>query len=110
MDCPECGSDDTGVLETAPYSDRVRRRRECQACGHRFTTRENIVPDETWARMLDKYLARAIDSLEEAIDALHRSRGPGDRVGGKEMIDDLDDAAGVVMRVRSRLQRRRQEV
>lgn len=39
MNCPDCGGA-TGVLETAAYPDRVRRRRECVACGHRFTTDE----------------------------------------------------------------------
>lgn len=109
MDCPECGSDDTGVLETAPYSDRVRRRRECQACGHRFTTRENIVPDEAWTRKLDEHLDRAINGLEDATDALHQSTGFGGMMGLDEMIDELDDAARIVIRWRRRLERRRRE-
>lgn len=39
MECPDCG-EDTRVIETVSYPNRVRRRRECEACGHRFTTDE----------------------------------------------------------------------
>lgn len=39
MKCPECG-EGSRVIETVPYSDRVRRRRECRECGHRWTTNE----------------------------------------------------------------------
>jgi transcriptional regulator NrdR family protein len=40
LPCPECGQP-TKVLETRllkGYIDRVRRRRECQSCGRRFST------------------------------------------------------------------------
>lgn len=42
MKCPACSADDDNVLETRTTSDRatVRRRRQCQACGWRFTTHE----------------------------------------------------------------------
>lgn len=110
MDCPECGAD-TRVVETAPYPNRVRRRRECEACGHRFTTREGpVVPDEAWAKMLEDYLAQADEGLEQALTALHRSRGPGGVLGGDEMLDELDDAASIVVRARRTLKRQRTEV
>jgi transposase-like protein len=40
--CPQCGGD-TGVIDTRPYLDGVRRRRECQACGYRYSTLEYSV-------------------------------------------------------------------
>jgi transcriptional repressor NrdR len=43
MRCPACGADDTRVVDSrvaGPEQDQVRRRRECQACGARFTTFE----------------------------------------------------------------------
>ncbi len=44
MRCPQCGGADTRVMETrtADEGQTVRRRRECTACGFRFTTYERI--------------------------------------------------------------------
>ena len=42
MHCPFCGADDTKVIDSrlVAEGDAVRRRRECQSCGERFTTFE----------------------------------------------------------------------
>jgi transcriptional repressor NrdR len=42
MHCPFCGADDTKVIDSRLVADgdSVRRRRECQSCGERFTTFE----------------------------------------------------------------------
>lgn len=44
MQCPFCGSDDLGVLESRTVGDGVsiRRRRECAKCEKRFTTYERV--------------------------------------------------------------------
>ncbi len=44
MRCPACGRPDTRVLDTRPVQDRrvIKRRRECEACGDRFTTYERL--------------------------------------------------------------------
>lgn len=44
MRCPACKKDDDRVLDTrSPQeADVVRRRRECNACGRRFTTVERM--------------------------------------------------------------------
>lgn len=44
MLCPVCRSGSTKVLDSRDGRDggSVRRRRSCQACGHRFTTHERI--------------------------------------------------------------------
>jgi len=48
MKCPKCGADDDKVLDSRAARDgaAIRRRRECAACGHRFTTYEEIDRDE----------------------------------------------------------------
>ena len=48
MKCPKCGVDDDKVLDSraAREGAAIRRRRECAACGHRFTTYEEIDRDE----------------------------------------------------------------
>lgn len=42
MHCPFCSTDDTKVIDSRLVTDgaQVRRRRECNACGERFTTFE----------------------------------------------------------------------
>lgn len=44
MKCPYCGSDNTRVIDSRPADDgdSIRRRRECDACGKRFTTYEKV--------------------------------------------------------------------
>lgn len=42
MRCPVCQGQSTKVLDSRDSGEAIRRRRRCQACGHRFTTRERI--------------------------------------------------------------------
>lgn len=44
MKCPFCGSPDTQVKDSRPSEDgtAIRRRRQCDACGARFTTFERV--------------------------------------------------------------------
>lgn len=44
MHCPFCGTQDTKVTDSrlAAEGDQVRRRRQCVACGERFTTYETV--------------------------------------------------------------------
>ncbi len=47
-----CGCDDDKVVDSRPcrVGDAIRRRRECRACGHRFTTFERIELPELLVR------------------------------------------------------------
>src|ERR1700694_5697551 len=40
MKCPNCGEDDSKVIDTTEIRAGIRRRRECRVCGDRFTTYE----------------------------------------------------------------------
>ena len=44
MRCPFCDNDDTKVVDSRPTDEgqAIRRRRECEQCGRRFTTYEKI--------------------------------------------------------------------
>ena len=44
MKCPLCGEPDTRVIDSRPTEDNssIRRRRQCEACGKRFTTYEKV--------------------------------------------------------------------
>lgn len=50
MKCPFCAKDDTQVLESRAAEDEssVRRRRECNKCGKRFTTYEKVKEGFLW--------------------------------------------------------------
>ncbi len=44
MKCPFCSSDNTRVIDSRPADDNnsIRRRRNCDDCGRRFTTYEKV--------------------------------------------------------------------
>ena len=44
MKCPYCNEDETKVIDSRPVDDNcsIRRRRQCEKCGRRFTTYEKL--------------------------------------------------------------------
>lgn len=44
MKCPYCGEEDTKVIDSRPADEgsSIRRRRQCDKCGKRFTTYEKV--------------------------------------------------------------------
>ena len=44
MKCPFCNAQDTKVIDSRPADDNssIRRRRQCEQCGKRFTTHEIV--------------------------------------------------------------------
>ena len=44
MKCPYCGGDNSRVIDSRPADDNnsIRRRRQCDECGKRFTTYEKV--------------------------------------------------------------------
>ena len=44
MKCPYCNASDTKVIDSRPAEDNsaIRRRRQCETCGKRFTTYEKL--------------------------------------------------------------------
>ena len=44
MKCPYCNAQDTKVIDSRPADDNssIRRRRQCERCGKRFTTYEKV--------------------------------------------------------------------
>ena len=82
MHCPFCHADDTKVIDSrlVAEGDAVRRRRECQVCGERYTTFETaeltmprlIKRDGSRPRALEGFLPesmaarRAVSSADES--------------------------------------------
>ncbi|MCL1823061.1 MAG: transcriptional regulator NrdR [Oscillospiraceae bacterium] len=42
MRCPDCGYEDSRVIDSRPTDNKIRRRRECLSCKSRFTTYEIV--------------------------------------------------------------------
>ncbi len=48
MRCPDCGDDDTRVIDSRAADGVIRRRRECPQCSGRFTTHERVEDRVQW--------------------------------------------------------------
>ncbi|MCB0105466.1 MAG: transcriptional regulator NrdR, partial [Caldilineaceae bacterium] len=42
MRCPHCNGESHKVIDTRDTGDAIRRRRQCEVCGQRFTTYEHV--------------------------------------------------------------------
>jgi len=120
--CPFCSADDTKVIDSrlVAEGDSVRRRRECQACGERFTTFETaelVMPrvvkrdgtrepfdEDKLRRGLTRALEKRPVSIEEIESALnrimHSLRSTGERElpslrVGEEVMKELRRIDGV---------------
>lgn len=91
MKCPRCHADDDKVLDSRGARDgaAIRRRRECLACGARFTTYEEIDRDEVQVVKRDgtrQTFAR--QKIENAIrQACGKRKVSGEQI--KAMIDSI---------------------
>ena len=112
MKCPFCSSDDTKVIDSRPADDNtsIRRRRQCEACGKRFTTYEKL---ETMPLMVIKkdnsresydrskleseQISRMIDEIENELYMLGEKEIQTSVIGEKVMkkLKDLDEVAYV---------------
>ena len=125
MKCPFCSCEDSKVIDSRPTDEgeRIRRRRECNSCGKRFTTYEIVetVPvivvkkdhsrqvfdrDKLFRGMLKSCEKRpvSLDQLEKAVDNIELQLQSGlDREVNSEVIGerameqlrDLDEVAYV---------------
>ncbi len=116
MHCPFCAADDTKVIDSrlVAEGDAVRRRRECQVCGERYTTFETaelVMPrlikrdgtrepfdDEKLKLSLTKALEKrpvSVDQIDSALTHIkHRLRSTGERelpslTVGEEVMAEL---------------------
>lgn len=73
MRCSSCQNKQTRVLDSRPIEDGdvIRRRRECEACGHRFTTFERV--EETPLVVIKKEGVRESFSRDKLIRGLIRA-------------------------------------
>jgi transcriptional repressor NrdR len=125
MRCPFCSAVEDKVVDTRPSDNDqvIRRRRECVACGRRFTTYERV--DEILPMVIKKdgrrepferakilsglkkacskrpvpieVLEKAVDGIERALEEAGEKEIPSTRIGdaGMAALRDIDDVAYV---------------
>ena len=91
MKCPFCNAEDTKVIDSRPAENTIRRRRQCEKCGKRFTTYERV---EVIPLMVIKK-----DGVREEFDrskiekgifrACHKRPVPVDRITA--LVDDIEN-------------------
>ena len=91
MKCPFCNAEDTKVIDSRPAEGTIRRRRQCEKCGKRFTTYERV---EIIPLMVIKK-----DGVREEFDrtkiekgifrACHKRPVPVDRITA--LVDDIEN-------------------
>ena len=121
MNCPYCAEAETKVTDSRPEQDGIRRRRECLACGRRFTTLERAelggvvllkkdgrreafdhskviagVRKACEKRPIPSGAVEALaDEVEQAVSAMNRAEVPSSVVGElvMERLKSLDHIA-----------------
>ena len=73
MKCPFCGDEETRVIDSRPADDNtaIRRRRQCDVCGKRFTTFEKV--EATPLMVIKKDKSREPYDREKIVQGLIRS-------------------------------------
>ncbi len=78
MRCPFCAHDDSQVKDSRPTEDNtaIRRRRQCESCGARFTTFERVqLRDIVVIKSGDKREPFERAKIEQSVSLATRKRG-----------------------------------
>ncbi len=71
MDCPNCGGQESRVIDSRSLDEGVRRRRQCIACSTRFTTYERIQPHDIF--VVKKDGRREEFSRDKLLSGIHKA-------------------------------------
>ena len=101
MRCPHCGNFDDKVIEsrTLAAGEAIRRRRECNGCGFRFTSYERIEDKQ--------FMVVKRDGRREPFDRLKIEKGveralekrPFSSMQIESLVNDIEDQAEIIGRV-----------
>jgi len=125
MRCPKCGCQEDKVVDSRASREgaTIRRRRECEKCGHRFTTYEEVEHEglmvlkrdgrhEEFSRdkllsgirkacqkrpVTPKAMEDLVDHIVAAVTAKYENEVPGETIGTLVMhgLRELDEVAYV---------------
>ena len=113
MNCPHCGQTAHRVIDTRDTGDAIRRRRQCEQCGQRFTTYEHVAANllviksdgrrEPFDRqkllsgiqtasakrpISRETIEHMVDQIIESLQAIGRAEVPSKLIGGM-VLDQL---------------------
>jgi transcriptional repressor NrdR len=99
--CPHCGNFDDKVIEsrTLANGEAIRRRRECNGCGYRFT-RYELIEDK-------QFMVIKRDARREPFDRKKIERGveralekrPVSQMNIERIINEIEDSAAILGKV-----------
>ena len=93
MHCPECGFADSRVVDSRPADAgaAIRRRRECEECGARFTTYERLATVRMVRKRSGELQPFELAKIQRGLEfALADRPVPEDGIAG--MVDRIDGA------------------
>ncbi|MDR2758117.1 MAG: transcriptional regulator NrdR [Spirochaetaceae bacterium] len=100
MRCPHCGNYDDKVIEsrTLANGEAIRRRRECNGCGYRFTSYERIEDKQ--------FMVIKRDGRREPFDRKKIERGveralekrPVSQMNIESLVNEIEDSAAIMGR------------
>ena len=103
MKCPFCENEDTKVIDSRHTEEgtAIRRRRECEKCGKRFTTYEKI--EEGIIKACEKRpvsladMEKCVDDIERGLNNMMEKEVKSTFIGEliMEKLKDLDEVAYV---------------
>ncbi|MBO4898136.1 MAG: transcriptional repressor NrdR [Clostridia bacterium] len=93
MKCPFCGFTESHVIDSRPIDDgdSIRRRRECEKCGKRFTTYEKIesVPIMVIKKSKDREAFSRDKLLSGLLKACEKRPVPTDKL--ENLVDEIEN-------------------
>jgi transcriptional repressor NrdR len=94
MRCPSCGQDQSRVIDsrTVQNGASIRRRRECETCGRRFTTYERL--EESLPMIVKRDGRREPFSREKLLHGLHLAcrKRPVSTASIEALAEDIERA------------------
>ena len=93
MKCPFCGFTESHVIDSRPIDDgdSIRRRRECENCGKRFTTYEKIesIPVMVIKKNKDREAFSREKLLSGLLKACEKRPVPTDKL--ENLVDEIEN-------------------
>ena len=92
MKCPYCENEDSRVIDSRHTEDgrAIRRRRECEACGRRFTTYEKV--EEVILMVIKKDGSRQAFDRSKLLNGIIRAceKRPVSIADMEKIVDDIE--------------------
>jgi len=98
MRCPHCGSNEDKVIESRSLAngEAIRRRRECERCGYRFTSYERTEDNQFMVIKRDgRREPFDRDKIERGVERALEKR-PVSRMQIESMVNEIEDKAAIL--------------